>query len=46
MPFASENQRRWMHANEPRIAHAWEHGKHSSKKNHRMPKRSGRKPRS
>ena len=26
MPFKSERQRKFMHANLPEIAHAWEHG--------------------
>ena len=29
MPFASEAQRRFMHAVHPEIANAWEHGKSS-----------------
>src|SRR5258708_5124820 len=39
MPFQSEAQRRYLFANEPKIAHAWAHGRHSAKKHHRMPKR-------
>jgi hypothetical protein len=29
MPFKSEKQRRYLWANEPRIAHAWAHGRSS-----------------
>lgn len=29
MPFQSESQRRYLWANQPRIAHAWAHGKSS-----------------
>ena len=29
MPFKSEAQRRYLWANEPKIAHAWAHGKSS-----------------
>ena len=29
MPFKSENQRRYLWANEPKVAHAWAHGKSS-----------------
>lgn len=43
MPFRSEAQRRYMHMAHPEIADKWEHGKHSARKNHRMPKRSGRR---
>ena len=31
MPFASEKQRRWMHANHPEMAKRWE--AHGGKKN-------------
>jgi hypothetical protein len=44
VPFKSENQRRFMWAKHPEIAHKWAHGKHSKKKPpHRMPKRKSRK---
>jgi hypothetical protein len=43
MPFKSEKQRRYMFMAHPEIAHKWAHGEHSSKKNHRMPKRSKRR---
>jgi hypothetical protein len=29
VPFSSEKQRRYLWANEPKIAHAWAHGKSS-----------------
>ena len=29
MPFKSEKQRRYLWANDPKIAHAWAHGKSS-----------------
>lgn len=40
MPFQSEKQRRYLWAEHPDIAHAWAHGRHTAKKNHRMPKRN------
>ena len=40
MPFKSEAQRRYLWANEPKIAKAWAHGEHSTKgKGHKMPKK-------
>lgn len=45
MPFRSEKQRRYLWANEPRIAEAWSHGRHTAKSNHRMPKRSHKRKR-
>jgi hypothetical protein len=29
MPFANEKQRRYLHMHEPKVAHAWEHGRSS-----------------
>lgn len=43
MPFKSEKQRRYLWAKEPRIAKAWAHGRHTSNKNHRMPRRRSRR---
>jgi len=45
MPFKSEAQRRYMFSQHPDIAHKWAHGKHSAKKNHRMPHRKTRRGR-
>lgn len=39
MPFKSEKQRRYMWANHPKIAKAWAHGKHTSKRGRRRKKR-------
>lgn len=33
MPFKSEKQRRWMHANKPEMAKKWEHKEKSKKRN-------------
>ena len=51
MPFKSEKQRRYLWANEPKIAHAWAHGKSSvtgkresaSQQGKRKKRRSSRK---
>jgi hypothetical protein len=41
-PFVSEEQRRYLWANEPEIAHAWAHGEHTGKgKRHNMPGETG-----
>ena len=41
-PFVSEKQRRYLWKNEPEVAKAWAHGKHTGKgKTHRMPKATG-----
>jgi hypothetical protein len=41
-PFVSEEQRRYLWANEPEIAHAWAHGEHTGKgKRHSMPGETG-----
>lgn len=32
MPFKSEKQRKWMHANKPAMAKKWEHETKSKKK--------------
>jgi hypothetical protein len=57
MPFSSEKQRKYLWANEPKIAEAWAHGKSSvtgkresasqrgKRKGKRMSQRSGRKTR-
>ena len=42
MPFKSEAQRRWMFANEPDMAHAWAHGRHTTDSHGRkMPSKDG-----
>ena len=39
MPYASDAQRRFMHAVHPDIAAKWDKEQHSSKGPHKMPKR-------
>jgi hypothetical protein len=43
MPFQSEKQRRYMHANHPEIARRWEHEYGSAVKRDRTKNRRGRK---
>jgi hypothetical protein len=47
MPFQSEKQRRFLWANDPKIAHAWAHGKSSvtgkKEKTARKLKQSGKR---
>ncbi len=46
MPFQSEKQRRFMHAEHHDIAHAWEHGKSSvTGRKEKRRKKGGRKHR-
>lgn len=44
MPFRSEKQRRWMHANKPTLAKKWEK-KYGSKPKGNSRKRTGRRKR-
>ena len=43
MPFKSENQRRYLWANEPKIAEAWAHGKSSVTGKSEPPSRQGKR---
>lgn len=42
MPFKSEKQRKWMHANKPKMAEKWEKEGKKSKKGSK-PKKKGKK---
>ena len=43
MPFTSEQQRRWMHANKPAMARRWEAESGSTTKKRRKKKRKSKK---
>ena len=43
MPFTSEKQRRWMHANQPAMARRWEAESGSTTKKRRKKKRKSKK---
>jgi len=43
VPFKSEAQRRYLWANEPKIAHAWAHGKSSVTGKRESAKRQGKR---